>query len=100
MIRGLCFALAVVLVGSGAYGAGGGTAPFAAVASLFFGGAGAEITALLALVIVFAALNAYVTGISRVFYAMARTGDLPSSLARLDPRNGAPTRVIGRCWSA
>ncbi len=95
VIGSLYFALAVVIIGSGADTAGGGTAPFAAVASLLFGGAGAQVTALLALVIVFAVVNAYVAGMSRVFFAMARAGDLPSALARLDPRTGAPTRVIG-----
>jgi len=95
VIGSLYFALALVVIGSGADAAGGGTAPFAAVASLLFGGAGARVTALLALVIVFAVVNAYVTGMSRVFYAMARAGDLPSALARLDPRTGAPARVIG-----
>ncbi|HET7462687.1 MAG TPA: APC family permease [Longimicrobium sp.] len=33
-------------------------------------------------------------GLSRMVFAMARRGDLPAALARVDPRSGAPVRAV------
>ncbi len=86
----LYFALAFVTVGTGAYHAGQGTAPFARILGDSFGGAGAVGAAILSLVIVFAVVNAYVTGMSRVLYAAAKDGGLPRAFARLHPRTLVP----------
>ena len=90
----LYFALAFVTVGTRAYLAGGGTAPFARILADTFGGYGAEGAAVFSLVIVFAVVNAYVTGMSRVFYATARDGGLPGGLAHLHARTSVPDRVL------
>ncbi len=53
-----------------------------------FGAAG---TAILAVVIIFATVNAYTAGMSRVALAVARDGALPRIFARVSPTSGAPT---------
>lgn len=86
----LYFAVAFVTVGTGAYEAGGSVAPFAAILGSVLGRYAAEGTAVLALGIVFAVVNAYTTGMSRVAYAVARDGGYPRWMARLNPRTGVP----------
>jgi amino acid efflux transporter len=86
----LYFAVAFVTVGTGAYRSGGGVAPFAAILGNVVGPYGAAATAVLAAVIVFAVVNAYTTGMSRVMYATARDGGFPLVLSRLDPRTRVP----------
>jgi len=86
----LYFALAFVTVGTEAFQAGNGTAPFAFILADTFGPYGAAVTAVLSLVIVFATVNAYMTGMSRVFYATALDGGFPSGMAHLHPRARVP----------
>jgi amino acid efflux transporter len=90
----LYFALAFVTIGTGAYLAGGGTAPFASILADTFGRFGAAGAAVFSLFIVFAVVNAYMTGMSRVFYATARDGGFPSTMAHLHPRTSVPDRAL------
>src|SRR5712691_5289611 len=62
LISGLYLAIAVVTVGTGAYMAGGGATPFAAMMSDAFGSYGGAIVALLAVFVTFGTVNAYVAG--------------------------------------
>lgn len=94
LVGGLYFAVAFVTVGTGAYTAGGGVAPFAAILGSVFGPYGSAATALMAVFIVFGVVNAYTTGMSRVTYATARDGGFPRALSRLNPRTGVPDRAL------
>ncbi len=94
LISGLYIAVAVVTVGTGAYRVGGGVTPFAAMMSDAFGTYGGAVVALLAVFVTFGTVNAYTAGIARVYYAAARDGVFPKSLAVVDPRTGAPRRAL------
>lgn len=94
LVGALYFAIAFVTVGTVAYSSGGGVAPFAALLGNVLGPFGAEGTAILAMFIIFGVVNAYTTGMSRVFYATARDGGFPRPLARIDPRTRAPNRAL------
>src|SRR5438876_4820529 len=90
LISGLYLAIAVVTVGTGAYTARGGVTPFAAMMSDAFGASGGMIVALLAVFVTFGTVNAYVAGTARVYYAAARDGVFPKTLAVVDRRTGVP----------
>lgn len=90
----LYFAVAFVTIGTGAFRAGGGVAPFAAILGNVFGPFGAAGTAVLALFVVFGVVNAYTTGMSRVVYATARDGGFPRALAHIDPSSRVPDRAL------
>jgi len=90
----LYFLLAFLTIGTNAYLAGGGTAPFARILADSFGAYGAIGAGLFALFIVFAVVNAYVTGMSRVFYATARDGGFPRVFAHLHPRTAVPDAAM------
>jgi amino acid efflux transporter len=90
LISGLYLAVAVVTVGTGAYTVGGGATPFAAMMSDAFGRYGGAIVAFLAVVVTFGTVNAYVAGMARVYYAAARDGVFPKTLAAVDRRTGVP----------
>lgn len=94
LIGALYLAVAFVTVGTHAYAAGGGVAPFASLLGHVLGPYGADGTAILAVFIIFGVVNAYTAGMSRVFYATARDGGFPQALAHLDPRTRAPDRVL------
>jgi len=94
LIGGLYLAVAVVTVGTLAYKAGGSVAPFAAIFSGMFGNYGAIGTAILAVVIIFATVNAYTAGMSRVILAVARDRGLPKWLNHVEPNTGTPTRSL------
>jgi amino acid efflux transporter len=94
LISGLYIAVAVVTVGTLAYKAGGSVAPFAAIFSNVFGKYGATGTAILAIVIIFATVNAYTAGMSRVILAVARDRGLPKWLDHIDGDTGTPTRSL------
>ena len=94
LVGALYFAVAFVNVGTAAYAAGGSIAPFAAILGNVLGPFGADGTAVLAVFIVFGVVNAYTTGMSRVFYVTARDGGLPRALAHLHPRTRVPDRVL------
>ncbi len=86
----LYVSVAVVTVGTKAYDAGGGVAPFAAIFSRLLGRYGAAGTAALAFFIIFGAANAYTTGISRVIFAAAKDAAFPPALAHLNSRTMVP----------
>ena len=90
----LYLAVAFVTVGTSAYKAGGSVAPFAAIFSNVLGSYGAAGTSILALVIIFATVNAYMAGMSRVALAVARDGALPRAFAVVSPRTGALARAL------
>jgi amino acid efflux transporter len=94
ILGALYLAVAFVTVGTDAYAAGGGVASFAVLLGDAIGGYGADVTAVLAVFIIFGVVNAYAAGMSRVFYATARDGGFPRQLAHLDPRTRAPGRVL------
>ncbi len=94
LIGGLYLSVAFVTVGTGAWEAGGSVAPFAALFSRVFGRYGAAGTAILAVVIIFATVNAYMAGMSRVILAVARDGALPGIFARVNDKTGVPNRSL------
>ncbi|MEX2117525.1 MAG: amino acid permease [Bacteroidota bacterium] len=94
LIGGLYLAVAWVTVGTLAYKAGGSVAPFAAIFSGLLGSYGAVGTAILAVVIIFATVNAYTAGMSRVILAVARDRGFPKWFDHVDRRTGSPTRSL------
>jgi amino acid efflux transporter len=94
VIGALYLSVAFVTVGTRSWEAGGSVAPFAALFSRVFGAYGAAGTAILALVIIFATVNAYTAGMSRVILAAARDGALPRAFGRLSARGGVPARSL------
>jgi len=94
LIGGLYLAVAFVTVGTLAYESGGSVAPFAAIFSSVLGSHGAVGTAVLAVVIIFATVNAYTAGMSRVILAVARDGGLPSWINHVDAKSSTPTRSL------
>jgi amino acid efflux transporter len=94
LIGGLYIAVAFVTVGTLSYTSGGSVAPFAAIFSHVMGIHGAAGTALLAVIIIFATVNAYTAGMSRVILAVARDGGLPQGLTYIHPKTGAPSRSV------
>ncbi len=90
----LYLSVAFVTVGTEAWKAGGSVAPFAALLSRVFGAYGAAGTAILAVVIIFATVNAYTAGMSRVILAVARDGGLPGYFQGVSPGSGAPARSL------
>jgi amino acid efflux transporter len=98
----LYIAVAVATVGTRAYTAGGSVAPFAAMLSHALGIYGAVGTAILAVIIIFGAMNAYTTGISRVIYATAKNRGLPKLLDHISIKTKVPDRalmlLLGLSW--
>lgn len=94
LIGALYMAVAITIVGTRAYTVGGGVAPFAEMMSNVFGLYGGLAVSILAVVIIFGAVNAYTAGMARVVYAAARDGSLPSALAKVDARTGVPRRAL------
>jgi amino acid efflux transporter len=94
LIGVLYTAVAVTVVGTGAYSKGGGVTPFAELMSNVFGSYGGAAVSLLAVVIIFSTVNAYTAGMGRVVYAAASDGNLPRFLGKLDPKTGVPRRAL------
>ena len=94
VIGALYLAVAITVVGTGAYAAGGGVTPFAEMMSNVFGSYGGAAVSVLAVVIIFSTVNAYTAGMGRVVYAAALDGNLPRFLGRLDPKSGVPRRAL------
>lgn len=94
LIGGLYIAVAFVTVGTASYTSGGSIAPFGAIFSSILGTHGAVGTALLAVVIIFATVNVYTAGMSRVILAVARDGGLPRWVNYIDPKSGTPSRSL------
>ena len=94
LIGVLYTAVAVTVVGTGAYSKGGGVTPFAEMMSNVFGHYGGAAVSVLAVVIIFSTVNAYTAGLGRVVHAAASDGNLPRFLAKLDPKTGVPRRAL------
>jgi amino acid efflux transporter len=94
LIGALYLAVAVTVVGTGAYTAGGGVTPFAQMMTNVFGAYGGAAVSVLAVLIIFSTVNAYTAGMGRVVYAAALDGSLPRYLAELDPKTGVPRRAL------
>lgn len=94
LIGVLYVSISFVTIGTDAYRAGGSIAPFAAILSNVLGRYGAAGAAILAVFIIFGAANAYTTGMSRVFYALARDGGFPSTLAHLNEKTKVPDHAL------
>ncbi len=94
VIGALYLSIAVAAVGTQAYKAGGSVAPFAAMLSNALGVYGAVGTAILAVVIIFGTVNAYMTGMSRVIYATAKEGGFPRFLGSISPKTRVPGRAL------
>ncbi len=94
LIGALYMAVALTVVGTGAYHAGGGVTPFAEMMSNVFGSYGGVAVSLLAVIIIFSTVNAYTAGMGRVVYAAALDGNLPRFFAKLDPKTGVPRRAL------
>ena len=94
LISGLYLAVALVTVGTGAYTVGGGVTPFAAMMAGAFGSYGGTFVAILAVFVTFGTVNAYVAGMARVYYAAARDGVFPETLAVVDSKTGAPRHSL------
>jgi amino acid efflux transporter len=100
LISLLYLSVAIVTVGTLAYEAGGSVAPFAVILSNVLGRYGAEGTGLLAVFIIFGTVNAYTTGMSRVFLAVARDGGFPKTLDHINSETRAPDRILITLLSA
>jgi len=88
-------ALALVTIGTHAYGAqAGGLPPFALMAEHAFGPGALLVVGIAGGVLAFTPLNAYVAGTSRLAYALARSGDLPSWVGELHPRSKVPHHAL------
>lgn len=94
LISFLYVMVAFVTIGTNAYTAKGSIAPFAVILSNVLGSYGAAGTAILAVFIVYGVVNAYTTGMSRVFYASARDGGFPKALAHVNARTQVPDRAL------
>jgi APA family basic amino acid/polyamine antiporter len=69
-------------------------APLRAAASALPGGWIAPVVSLGALAAMLGVILSQLLGLSRMAFAMARRGDLPASLAHVDPRHGVPRRAV------
>ncbi len=95
LISILYTAVAIVTVGTLAYEASGGNvAPFAVILASVLGKYGAAGAAILAIFITFGTVNAYTTGMSRVFYAVSKDRGFPKSLDHLSAKTGVPDRSL------
>ncbi len=94
LIGALYVSIAIVIVGTRAYAAGGSVAPFAEIFSRLLGKYGAVGTAVLAFFIIFGASNAYTAGLTRVIYASARDGGFPRALAHVNRSTNVPDRSL------
>jgi amino acid efflux transporter len=96
------FAVAFVLIGAGIFQTHAGaskTTPLIDMAQILFGNSGRIFSGLLAGIVCLSTMNAYMAGLSRLAYSMARNGDLPKILGALNqsgtPRNGILFLLFG-----
>ena len=94
LIGVLYLSVALVIVGTRAYDAGGSVAPFAAILSNALGPYAAIGTAILAAIIIFGTVNAYTTGMSRVIYMAAKQGAFPKALSTVHSETGVPHMAL------
>jgi len=96
LVAALYLALAVVTIGTRAYGTemSAGLPPFALMGRKAFGAGALPIIGLAGGVLTFLPLNAYVAGMSRLVYALAQAGDLPLWAGTLHPKTKVPHRAL------
>jgi amino acid efflux transporter len=96
LVAALYLALAVVTIGTRAYGIGmsAGLPPFALMGRMAFGAGALPIIGLAGGVLTFLPLNAYVAGMSRLVYALAQGGDLPHWVGALHRKTKVPHRAL------
>jgi amino acid efflux transporter len=94
LISALYIAVSFVTIGTLAYKSSGSIAPFAVILSHVLGKYGAAGTAVLAVFIIFGTVNAYTTGMSRVFYAVSKDGGFPRALDHINARTKVPDRAL------
>ena len=88
-------AVSFVLIGVGVFKISSGqNAPLVMMAQQMFGDTGRIFTGVLAAVICLGTMNAYMAGLSRLGYSLARDGDLPRFLASLDSASGTPKNSV------
>jgi len=88
----LYFAVSFVLIGSGSPNFAQ-LAPLVEFASARFGQVGRIFVGVIASIVCFGTMNAYMAGLSRLGYSMAKDGDLPKFFAELD-KDGTPQKSI------
>lgn len=86
--------LAVVTVGTHAYGGARGQDALAVMLGQAAGRVGVAGTAILALLVTYGTIHAYVGSFARLAYAQARAGDFPPGLAALHARFHTPVRAL------
>jgi len=96
LVAGLYLALAIVTIGTRAYGMGSasGLPPFAIMGARAFGSRAVPLIGLVGGILTFLPLNAYVAGTSRLVYALAQAGDLPFWAGALHPTTKVPHRAL------
>ena len=96
LVAALYLALAIVTIGTRSHGMGlsSGLPPFAIMGARAFGSRAVPIIGLVGGILTFLPLNAYVAGTSRLVYALAQAGDLPSWLGALQPATKTPHRAL------
>jgi APA family basic amino acid/polyamine antiporter len=100
-VVGMYLLVALVALGSEAASRlGASTAPLADAASAFGGPAARRLIVCCALMTTAATANAVLVVTSRVVFAMARDGLLPSRLAAVRPATGAPWAAVLACGAA
>ena len=90
----LYLGLAVVSIGVLGVGATSATVPLAALVSDGIGGAGRQVTGVIAVVLSFGAVNTYIAGAARLGAALGGSGALPSRFATLAGPYGIPRRSL------
>ena len=94
LIGALYIAISLVTIGTRAYLSGGSIAPFAAILSNILGRYAGFATGIVAVFIIFGLINAYTTGMSRVFQTSARDGGLPKGISHSNSKSGSPDRAL------
>lgn len=88
-------AVSFVLIGVGVMTSGvADRAPLVTLAETMAGSKGRIFSGVLASIICLGTMNVYMTGLSRLGYAMGRDGDLPKWIGKLSEASGTPRRSI------
>lgn len=90
----LYISVSIVTIGTQAYDAGNGATPFAYLLSSFFGVYGSTVTAMIAVVAIFSAMNAYTAGLSRVIFAVSKSRGLPVLFSKVHDVSRVPHRAL------
>jgi amino acid efflux transporter len=93
VVAAFYIALAIVTIGTHAYGPAAGQVPLVTMASDTFGPQAGAAVGVLAFAITFPVANAYTAGLTRLAAALARRRALPAWLGPLDAR-GVPRRAL------